>query len=351
MPRPARSAGEFELIAAFTALLPTRGEGVRLGPGDDAALLQPPRGETLVATVDAVVEGVHFDQRFTPADIGWKALAVNLSDLAAMGARPLWALVALGVPLGAPAARLRGIARGLGACARRHRLAVVGGNVTRALELSLTVTVVGTVARGRALRRDGARPGDLVLVSGTLGDAALGVAPEAAASLHRRQRRPTPRLALGLGLRRLATAAIDISDGLAQDLGHLCSASGVGATLRVTAAPQVGGGASGLRGTARSVGAGALRRRGLRAVRHRAPRPARRGHAGGRPGPACRSPSSARSGAGVGSACSGRTGARGRSAPATTTWPDPPRGFDFPPDPHRIAATHAARTPPCRSPR
>jgi thiamine-monophosphate kinase len=238
VPRPARSAGEFELIAAFTSLLPTRGEGVRLGPGDDAALLQPPRGETLVATVDAVVEGVHFDQRFTPADIGWKALAVNLSDLAAMGARPLWALVALGVPLGAPAARLRGIARGLGACARRHRLAVVGGNVTRAAELSLTVTVVGTVARGRALRRDGARPGDLVLVSGTLGDAALGVAPEAAASLRRRQRRPTPRLALGLGLRRLATAAIDISDGLAQDLGHLCSASGVGATLRVTALPR-----------------------------------------------------------------------------------------------------------------
>jgi len=190
-----------------------------------------------VATVDAVEEGVHFDARFSPADVGWKALAVNLSDLAAMGARPLWALVALGVPAGTPAARLAGVARGLGACARRYGVAVAGGNVTRAPGLSLTVTVVGSVRAGRALRRDGARVGDAVLVSGTLGEAALGLELGAAARLARRQRRPEPRLALGRALSGLASAAIDVSDGLVQDLGHLCQASGVGASLRLAELP------------------------------------------------------------------------------------------------------------------
>lgn len=240
MPRrrqASRPQGEFDLIRAFTRELPLAGEGVLLGPGDDAALLRPPRGEELVATVDAVEEGVHFDGRFTPADVGWKALAVNLSDLAAMGARPLWALVALGVPPGTPPARLAGVARGLGACAREFGIAVAGGNVTRAAGLSLTVTVVGSVRRGRALQRKGARPGDAVLVSGTLGEAALGLEPGAAPSLTRRQRRPTPRLALGQALAGLATAGIDVSDGLVQDLGHLCRASGVGASLRLAELP------------------------------------------------------------------------------------------------------------------
>jgi len=232
-----RPQGEFELIAAFTSALPLTGEGVVLGPGDDAALLRPPRGEELVATVDAVEEGVHFDARFTPSDIGWKALAVNLSDLAAMGARPLWALVALGVPAGTAPARLAGVARGLGACARRYGVAVAGGNVTRAAGLSLTVTVVGSVERGKALRREGARAGDAVLVSGTLGEAALGLEKGAPPSLARRQRRPTPRLDLGRALSGLASAAIDVSDGLVQDLGHLCDASGVGASLRLAELP------------------------------------------------------------------------------------------------------------------
>lgn len=229
--------GEFELIRAFTRALPLAGEGVLLGPGDDAAVLRPPRGEELVATVDAVEEGVHFDARFTPADVGWKALAVNLSDLAAMGARPLWALVALGVPAGTAPARLAGVARGLGACARRFGIAVIGGNVTRAPALSLTVTVVGSARAGRALRRKGARPGDAVLVSGTLGEAALGLEPGAPAALARRQRRPEPRLALGRALAGLASAAIDVSDGLVQDLGHLCRASGVGASVRLAELP------------------------------------------------------------------------------------------------------------------
>lgn len=234
-PRPA--PGEFELIDRFTRALPLTGAGVTLGPGDDTALLRPPAGQDLAVTVDAVVEGVHFDGRFSAEDVGWKALAVNLSDLAAMGARPLWALVALAFPPGTAAARLSGLARGLGACARAHRIAVAGGNVSRASELSVTVTAVGAVPRGAALTRAGARPGDLLLATGTLGDAALGLRPGAPAALRRRQRRPAPRLALGRALRGIARAGIDVSDGLVQDLGHLCRASGAGAEVEAAAVP------------------------------------------------------------------------------------------------------------------
>ena len=228
---------EFQLIDLFTRALPCAGEGVVVGVGDDAAVLRAPRGEVLCATVDALVEGVHFDRRFTPEDVGWKALAVNLSDLAAMGARPLWALIALAVTGREPPARLARIARGLGACARRHGLAVAGGNVTRARDLSLTVTVLGAAGPRHVLRRAGARPGDVLLVSGTIGDAALGRAPDAPPALAARQRRPAPRLALGRGLAAIASAAIDVSDGLVQDLGHLCDASGTGATVRLEDLP------------------------------------------------------------------------------------------------------------------
>jgi thiamine-monophosphate kinase len=162
---------------------------------------------------------------------------VNLSDLAAMGARPVAALVALALPPGIPVATLRGLARGLGACARRHRVPVVGGNVTRAGALSLTVTVLGAVPEGRAVLRSGARPGDLVAVTGTVGDAALGLHAGASAPLLRRQRRPVPRLAAGLALASRVRAAIDVSDGLVQDLGHLCRASGVGARIGIADLP------------------------------------------------------------------------------------------------------------------
>jgi thiamine-monophosphate kinase len=233
----ARPPGEFELIALFTRALPLAGSGVLVGPGDDAAVLRPRRGEDLVVTVDAVVEGVHFDRRATPADVGWKSLAVNLSDLAAMGARPTAALVALGLPRGTRAAIVRELARGLGACARAFRTPVVGGNVTRADVLSVTVTALGAVPAGRALLRSGALPGDLVAVTGTLGDAALGLGRGAPAALARRQRRPTPRVAAGLALAPIARAAVDVSDGLVQDLGHLCRASGVGARIGVDDLP------------------------------------------------------------------------------------------------------------------
>lgn len=230
-----RPIGEFELIDLFARELPPDGEGVILGIGDDAAVLAPPRGERLVLSVDAVVEGVHFRRGWAPEDVGWKALAVNLSDLAAMGARPLWALVALATPPGRDPAWLARVGRGLAGCARRHGLAVVGGNVTRARDLSLTVTVAGAAAR--TMTRAGARPGDLVLVSGTLGDAALGLARGAAPPLVARQRRPAPRVALGRALAGLATACVDVSDGFLQDLGHLCRASGVGARLWLAAVP------------------------------------------------------------------------------------------------------------------
>ena len=228
--------GEFELIERFTRPF-TRGEGIRVGIGDDGAVLRLPGGEDLVATVDAVVEGIHFTHRFTPEEVGWKALAVNLSDLAAMGARPLWALVALATPPAADPGRLARIGRGIARCARRHALSVVGGNVTAARELSVTVTVLGAVHRGRALLRTGGRPGDLLVVSGTLGDAALGLLPGAAPGLAARQRRPRPRLALGQGAVGIARAAIDVSDGMLQDLGHLCTASGVGARVEVDRLP------------------------------------------------------------------------------------------------------------------
>jgi thiamine-monophosphate kinase len=236
--------GEFELIARhFAALTPARG-GVVLGPGDDAALLDLPPGRELVVTVDTLVAGVHFFDDCPPAALGHKALAVNLSDLAAMGAEPAWALLALTLPA-ADDAWLAQFASGFAALAREFDVSLVGGDTCRG-PLAISVTALGHAPRGQALRRRGARPGDGVYVSGEIGAAGLAVRqrrseitlpPVLAAHAAQRLDYPQPRVTLGLALRGLASAAIDVSDGLLADLGHICAASRTGARLDLNRVP------------------------------------------------------------------------------------------------------------------
>lgn len=231
---------EFALIDLLHARMDSARGDVVLGIGDDAALLESRAGEQLVACTDTLVAGVHFLPDAAPADIGWKSLAVNLSDLAAMGAAPAWALLALTLPRG-DADFVAGFADGFAALARANGVALVGGDTTQG-PLSITVTALGWVPAGRALTRSGAQAGDAVCVTGTLGDAAAALAllrdgtatPDA---LLARMHRPTPRVSAGLALRGLARACIDISDGLVADLGHVCIGSGVGAELDADALP------------------------------------------------------------------------------------------------------------------
>lgn len=236
---------EFELIRRHFQSLTALPADVALGIGDDAALLRTSPGEELAVTSDTLVAGRHFEEGVKPEDIGWKALAVNLSDLAAMGARPRWFLLALTLPR-ADQEWIEPFARGLKAMADHAGVALVGGDTT-AGPLSLTITAIGTVEAGRGLRRSCAKPDDLVCVTGTLGDAALalrlGLAAQSARFdadheyLKNRLNRPTPRLSAGLNLRGLASAAIDLSDGLAGDLRHILQASWVGADLSIDKLP------------------------------------------------------------------------------------------------------------------
>jgi thiamine-monophosphate kinase len=191
----------------------------------------------LVATTDAVVERVHFDlQRFSPEEVGWKALAVNLSDLAAAGARPRWFLCALGVPKsGRTGQVVRGISRGMAPLAKKFGCALVGGNVSRASDWSVTITALGEARR--PLSRAGARPGDALVVVGALGDAAAGLRLNPSPVATRAQRRPTPLVREGQVAAAQASAAIDVSDGFLQDLRHLCKESGVGSVVECSALP------------------------------------------------------------------------------------------------------------------
>jgi thiamine-monophosphate kinase len=229
---------EFDLIRNYFAHLGPSRDDVILGVGDDCALLRVPAGYDLAVSIDTLVSGVHFLPDVNPEALGHKALAVSLSDLAAMGAAPAWATLALTLPEPLPSARPDWVAafcRGLDALARVHGVAVVGGD-TSSGPLAISIQVHGFVPAGQAVRRRGARPGDLVCVSGTLGDAGLALRAILAGQplshdLRARLERPTPRVASGLALRGQASAMIDCSDGLAADLGHILAASGVGADI------------------------------------------------------------------------------------------------------------------------
>lgn len=238
---------EFDLIETIRERCPTTRADVRLGIGDDAAVLAPPQGHDLLVSTDTLVAGVHFPPSAEAADIGWKALAVNLSDLAAMGASPAWALLALTLPQH-DRAFVEGFADGFGELARQHGVALVGGDTTQG-PLAITVVVHGFAPRGKAVRRDGAQAGDHVFVTGSLGDAAAGLrsldarhalfrAPaDVRDALFARLHRPVPRIAAGAVLRELAHACIDVSDGLLADLGHIAARSGVGIEIDAAALP------------------------------------------------------------------------------------------------------------------
>jgi thiamine-monophosphate kinase len=236
---------EFDVISRFFSRCGARRADVVLGVGDDGAVLECPSGSQLVAAIDSLVEQVHFPAGSPARSIGHRALAVNLSDLAAMGAQPAWALLALALPA-ADEAWLTQFSAGLDQLAREHDVALVGGDTTGG-KLCITVQTLGFVPRGAALTRDGGRPDDAVFVTGTLGDSAAGLMLEQsrltvsdasqAQWLLDRFRYPTPRVALGIALRGLASACIDVSDGLLGDCGHLAQASGCGFSLDYEALP------------------------------------------------------------------------------------------------------------------
>lgn len=247
MPRPRTigDVGEFGFLKALLPRVPV-GPGTLVGPGQDCAIVRG-SGSTYLFTVDALVEGVHFDWRWmSPRQVGRKAFLVNASDVAAMGGRPRFCVLALGTPARTPVATLDEMQHGLVAAARACGASVVGGNLARTAEVTLSVALLGDAPR-RRVTRAGASPGDRIYVTGTFGDAAVAVrelqarpARRPPPAALRRLVEPKPRLAAGRWLAEsgIATAMIDVSDGLVQDIGHMCSASGVAAILQAAAVPR-----------------------------------------------------------------------------------------------------------------
>lgn len=239
------ACGEFELIARYFDRVTSSRRDVEKGIGDDCALLTLPEKQTLAISTDTLVEGVHFLRDIHPSDLGYKALAVNLSDLAAMGADPAWLTLALTLPE-VNEAWLKDFSDSLFELLDYYDMQLVGGDTTRG-PLSLTLGIHGLVPQGRALKRSGARPGDWIYVTGTLGDSAAGLVllqhhrkindPVAHEALIKRHLRPMPRILQGQALRDLATSAIDLSDGLISDLRHILKASDCGARLNLDALP------------------------------------------------------------------------------------------------------------------
>jgi len=257
-PSTVADVSERELVARIQQQLPPAPPWVLVGIGDDAAIVEPERNRVEVLTVDAVVEGVHFDRAFVPPDaIGHRALAVNLSDLAAMGAAPRLALLSMALPSTLPLADFDGVVSGLASLAALHRLHVIGGNLTRSPgPLVIDVTLVGTLKRRQALTRGGAKPGDDLYVSGAIGAAAAGLRllrdrvsqPSQSSGLTTATEdsrltqaylRPEPRVRLGvlLARNRAATACVDLSDGLADGVRRIAEASGVGVIVDASLLP------------------------------------------------------------------------------------------------------------------
>jgi len=235
---------EFELIRQIIGpmggLNPCR-EDVRVGIGDDCAVLVPPPDQELVTSVDTLVEGVHFPREIDPGSLGYRSLAVALSDIAAMGAEPNWFTLALTIP-NAEQDWLTAFAQGMGSLASNYQMQLIGGDTTKG-PLTLSLQVFGFAPHGEALQRCGAKSADYIFVSGSLGDAGAGLGQlqegtqEQNQYLMKRFTHPSPRIALGKALRSYANACIDISDGLSSDLGHILSASGLGAEIDSRALP------------------------------------------------------------------------------------------------------------------
>ena len=235
---------EFDLIARYFTRSPRTGSAVQLGVGDDCALIAPKAGCELAISTDMLVEGRHFFAGAEAGALGHKSLAVNLSDLAAMGAQPLGFTLALSLPA-VDEAWLAAFSEGMLALADKHDIELIGGDTTKG-PLTICITVLGEIPAGKALRRDAAIAGDDLWMSGTLGEARLALSalqnilPLDAASLAMaaaRLHRPMPRVALGMALREIAHAAVDVSDGLLGDLGHILKRSGVGAIINADALP------------------------------------------------------------------------------------------------------------------